>query len=254
MNQSIIGVIVFFVFLSTIEASSNPSFIDSISIPGAKCIISIPMDSNSLFSSFEHPCSNYYFFKLGNRCPCCRFSSAVIWINFYSTVKCTLFEKQIQLGAFSNNHSHPSDTIPLLCDSLKYYTSSSDYIKLDTDASFKDSLPWNYDCAVDKRLAKVNLYNNSDFPFSDLLHFILKSASDSSEVYLSRTILQLTQVKTPLCKTTNNTKFMSKAYTINGALIQSNRRLPLVYILKDNANANSIVHLNSVCPKSLFLL
>ena len=66
MNQSIIGVIVFFVFLSTIEASSNPSFIDSISIPGAKCIISIPMDSNSLFSSFEHPCSNYYFFKLGN--------------------------------------------------------------------------------------------------------------------------------------------------------------------------------------------
>ena len=117
MIRSTIGIIVFCVFLGSNAASSNPSFIDTISIPGAKCIISIPMDSNSLYSSFKHPCSNYYFFKLGNRCPCCRYSNLLI--HFSSTVKCTLFVKSVQFR--EPFKQLPSDTLPISCDSLIYY-------------------------------------------------------------------------------------------------------------------------------------
>lgn len=239
MIRSTIGIIVFCVFLGSNAASSNPSFIDTISIPGAKCIISIPMDSNSLYSSFKHPCSNYYFFKLGNRCPCCRYSNLLI--HFSSTVKCTLFVKSVQ---FRDPFKQlPSDTLPISCDSLIYYFGFGIAFSYNNPliVSVNDSIQWGYACPVGKRLTKANQisYNGGD-----LLHFILKSTNDSSEVYFSRTIVHFTQIKNQLYKTTNNTKFVSKAYTINGALIQSNRRLPSLYILKDNAAANSMVRLN----------
>jgi len=74
---------------------------------------------------------------------------------------------------------------------------------------------------------------------------MIKSASDSSEVYLSRPALYYTHASnTSFFKTTYNTKFISKVYTINGELIQTKNKLPSVYILKDNALTDPMVRLD----------
>jgi len=236
MNRFKVSVIVFCAFLSSNAANSNPSFIDTISIPGAKCIISIPIDSNSFFKSFNHPCRNYYFFKLVGF-PSFLYSNLLI--DFTSTAKCSLLVKQSALASPDYTMKY-NDTLPLACDSLKYYSAGSTVI----DTSDKIIIGWDYPLPVGKRLAKR--LGTDNIWWGDLLHFILKSASDSSELYLSRTIYHPTIIIPPTgpYQIENNNKFTSKAYTINGALIQSNRRLPSVYILKENAAAASMVHLN----------
>jgi len=234
MNRIKIGLIIFCAFLSVNAAGSNPSFNDTISIPGAKCIISTPTDSNSLWSLPEHPCNNYYFFKTV-------LNSPFLLISFSSSVKCTLFV----IGTFNEMRAiyNSTDTLPLSCDSLKYLAETRGCSKfgcgvLVTDTSGNYSLAWEPDL-VDKRLATVNV---PDF-FGNLLHFVIKSANDSSEVYLSRSARYYTPViNTQFSKPTNNTKYLTKAYTINGALIQSNHRLPALYILRDNTTAQPTVH------------
>jgi len=185
MNRIKTGLIIFCAFLSVNAAGSNPSFNDTISIPGAKCIISIPIDSNSLFSSFEHPCVNYYFFKLGNYCPCCRLSNLLI--RFTSSIKCTLFVRSVQFH-------FPPDTLPISCDSLPYYFGGDNYqYNIPSVVSVNDSIQWVYECPIGKRLAKAKQFN---YYGGDLLHLILKSTNDSSELNLSRTIVHLTPIKT----------------------------------------------------------
>ena len=240
MNRSTIGIIVFCVFLGTNAAGSTVFFLDSISIPGAKCKISIP-DSNLMFSSFQHPCNSYFFFQYNTKS--FRYSTPIV-IDFSSSVKCTLFVKQATLYRLASN---TVDTLPISCDSLKYIENIylngySGRVSLIATTG-KLSLDWGYALPV-KRLATANplLYDN--------LHFVLKSVADSSELFLSRTGPHFTHVNTPRCKATNNPKFIQKAYTVNGELIQTNRRLPSVYILKDNATTKSMVHLRnpSVTP------
>src|SRR5271157_4333988 len=144
MNRSVIGIIIFCVFLGSHAAGNNTSFSDSISILGATCILSVPIDSNSLFSSFEHPCSNYFFFKLGNRSTSCMRNSN-LFIQFSSTVKCTLFLRQVQ---FWDLPKHPSDTLPISCDSLIYWISGNSPFLYNSFpvASVNDSIIWRYTC------------------------------------------------------------------------------------------------------------
>ena len=225
MNRFKIGVIVFCAFLRSNAASSTVFFLDSISIPGAKCKISIP-DSNSMFSSFQHPCNGFYFFQFITKS--FKYSTPLV-IDFSSSVKCTLFVRQYPWPS-----SIKTDTLPIPCDSLKnipsnYYSPIVVTTKINAD--------WVYSLPVKRLATTTPLYGN-------LLHFLLKSVADSSELFLSRTEAHFTHVNTPRCKATNNPKFIGKAYTINGEIIQTNRRLPSVYILKDNSTTKSMVHLN----------
>jgi hypothetical protein len=226
MNRFKIGVIVFCAFLSG-NAASNIFFQDSISIKGAQCKISIA-DSNSMFSSYQHLCNNYYFFQYNTRY--FRYSTPLL-INFSFSVKCTLFVRQASPWTSSNN----SDTLPISCDSLNHYVFFSQIIPI--SATPKISVDWGYAIPT-KRLASVIGFSGN------LLHFVLKSAGDSNDVYLSRTVLHFQHVNPPPSKEINNAKFICKAYTIKGELIQSNRRWPSVYILRENAVAASMVHLN----------
>lgn len=228
MNRSIIGIIIFCVFLGSNAASGNVSFSDSILISGAKCIISMAIDSNSFFSSNKHPCNKYYFFQINSRHSG---YSASIMIDFSSSVKCTLFIRQASYWSFGSNKT---DTLPIPCDSLKnipsnYYSPMVVTTKINAD--------WIYLAPVKRLASAISLSGN-------LLHFVLKSASDSNDVYLSRTILHFQHVNTPQSTVINNSKFIGKTYTINGEVIQSKRRLPSVYILKDNSTTKSMVHLN----------
>lgn len=203
MYRSLISIIILCVFWGS-YASSNASFLDSISIPGAKCIISIPIDSNSYYVSFNHPCSNYFFFN------------------------------------FNFKESWEVDTLQLSCDLINNYNyNNSTWLLIDT--SDEISINWQPPAPAVKRLANTIMSYKSS---GDLLRIMLKSQSDSSEVYLSHTILHYAKIKTsPLpSKTTNKTNFISKAYTMNGALIQSNHRLPALYILRDNTTAQPTVH------------
>jgi len=88
--------------------------------------------------------------------------------------------------------------------------------------SVNDSIQWGYACPVGKRL---NQANQISYQWWRFIAFILKSTI-FKWIYFSRTIVHFTQIKNQLYKTTTIQKFVSKAYTINGALIQSNRRLP----------------------------
>jgi hypothetical protein len=142
-----------------------------------------------------------------------------------------LFVRQATSWTSSNN----SDTLPISCDSLNHYVFFSQIIPI--SATPKISVDWGYAIPA-KRLASVMGFSGN------LLHFVLKSTSDSTEVYLSRTVLHFQHANTPPGRVTNNVKFIGKAYTINGELIQTNRRLPSVYILKENTAAASMVHLN----------
>jgi hypothetical protein len=153
-------------------------------------------------------------------------------IDFSSSVICTLFAIQFSLWQLASNKT---DTLPIPCDSLhKFGLGGTNTI---TTATGKINTDWVYSLPVKRLATTTPLYG-------DLLHFVLKSASDSNDIYFSRTVLHFQNVKTPACKTVNNFKFIQKAYTINGELIQTKHRLPSVYILKDNATAHSMIHLN----------
>jgi hypothetical protein len=148
-----------------------------------------------------------------------------------------LFVKQASLGLLASNKN---DTLPIPCDSLNYWANHYLYNGgiVSVATTTKISADWMFPNIPVKRLASAITLNG------DLLHFVLKSPSDSSDVYLSRTILHFQHVNTPQSTTINNTKFFGKTYTINGEVIQSKRRLPSVYILKDNSTTKSMVHLN----------
>ena len=184
MNRFKIGVIVFFAFISGNAAGSNPSFNDTISIPGAKCTISIPMDSNSLFSSFEHPCTNYYFFKLRNYFLSFR-GSNLLMLGFTSSIKCTLFVKSVQFSNLYLPIEKPPSTLPISCDSLPYYSGDTNYDEGGIKHFYQyngpsvvpvnDSIRWAYEGFTGKRLAKAKQILTEDPEYGDLLHLILNA-------------------------------------------------------------------------------
>ena len=211
--------------IACIIIRSNADFVDSISIPGANCKISI-LDSTSCFSSFDHFCNKYYHFHYNRSDYNYR---ALIKIEFHATMQCKLLIE----GRDYNYDTYTDTSYRIPCDSIKTLKFDS-YSTITIDTG-KTEISWAYSLPTKRLAIAEDVYN-------DIIQLKLNGLKDSSRILLSRQRLHFSKVITPLSQIKNNNNSIKSTYDINGKLIRSNSFAHKICVMKENNTGKSIVN------------